>query len=97
MTNQYYTYILASQRNGTLYIGVTSDLVKRVYQHKSGEVEGFTSKYKVDILVYYEVFDSVEEAIKREKRMKKLYREEKIKLNESFNLDWNDLYNEIVK
>jgi putative endonuclease len=97
MQKQYYTYILASQKNGTLYVGVTSDLIKRVWQHKNKAADGFTAQHNVTILVYYEIFDSIEEAIKREKRMKKLYRKEKLALIEAMNPDWNDLYNEIIK
>jgi putative endonuclease len=68
---QYYVYILASKRNGTLYIGVTNNLAKRVYEHKSNLVEGFTQKYNVHNLVYYEVYRNIQDAILREKRMKK--------------------------
>jgi len=70
-TKNYYVYILASKRNGTLYIGVTSDLKGRVYQHKNNLVEGFTKKYKVHILVYYEQTSDVTSALEREKRLKK--------------------------
>jgi len=69
--NQYYVYVLASKRNGTLYVGVTSDLVKRVHEHKADLVDGFTNKYSVHNLVHYEVFDSIESAITREKQLKK--------------------------
>lgn len=77
---QYYVYILASKRNGTLYTGVTSDLVKRCYEHKQDMVEGFTKKYKVHTLVYYEAHDSAIEAITREKQIKKWNRRWKIRL-----------------
>jgi putative endonuclease len=93
---KFYTYILASQKNGTLYIGITSDLVKRIYEHKNKITGGFSAKYNVNMLVYYEVFDDAENAIVREKRMKKLYRKEKIELIEKFNPEWKDLYNKIV-
>lgn len=71
---QYYLYIMASKRNGTLYIGVTNNLIRRVYEHKEGIIEGFTKKYNVKNLVYYEIYESVYKAIKREKAMKKWLR-----------------------
>jgi putative endonuclease len=86
-------YILASQRNGTLYIGVTSDLVQRIWQHKNNAVEGFTQKYGVHILVYFEIHESMENAILREKRLKKWNRSWKLKLIENMNPDWDDLFN----
>ncbi|MBQ8481461.1 MAG: GIY-YIG nuclease family protein [Alphaproteobacteria bacterium] len=87
-----YVYILASRRNGTLYVGVTSNLTKRVYEHKMELYEGFTKKYNVKMLVYYEIFDDITEAIKREKILKGWRRERKIKLIESDNKEWSDLY-----
>ena len=87
----YYVYILASKRNGTLYIGVTNDLIRRVYEHKNGLIEGFTKKYSVKKLVYYEQTNDVREAILREKRLKKWNRDWKIKLIEKMNPDWKDL------
>ncbi len=89
-------YILASQRNGTLYIGVTSDLVQRVWQHKNDVVEGFTKKYGVHMLVYYELHDDMEDAIIREKRLKKWNRAWKLRLIEEMNPDWDDLYESIL-
>ena len=89
-----YVYILASRIGGTLYIGVTSNLAGRIFQHKSGAVEGFTKKYKVDRLVYYEAHDSIEEAILRERQMKKWSRKWKINLIEKGNPNWIDLYPE---
>jgi len=89
-------YILASQRNGTLYIGVTSDLVKRVWEHKSDFVEGFTKQYKVHDLVWYELHDTIEAAINREKQLKEWKRQWKITLIEKANPYWNDLYATIV-
>jgi putative endonuclease len=89
-------YILASQRNGTLYIGVTSDLVKRVWEHKSNLVEGFTKKYKVHDLVWYEAHDTMAAAINREKQLKEWKRQWKITLIEKANPYWNDLYATIV-
>lgn len=97
MGKNYYTYIMASKKNGTLYIGVTSDLLKRAYEHRGGKVEGFTQKYEVKNLVYFEIFDDAENAIKREKRLKKYTREAKIKLIEKENKNWNDLYEQICK
>jgi putative endonuclease len=89
------TYILASQKNGTLYIGVTSNLIKRTYLHKTKMLDGFTKKYNVQLLVYYELYDSVMDAIHREKRLKKYTRAAKIKLIERDNPEWKDLYEEI--
>ena len=95
MDKQFYVYILASKRNGTLYIGVTSDLVQRIWQHKNKMVKGFTKKYNVDRLVCYETHSNVESAITREKQMKKWRRAWKIRLIEGENSDWNDLYDNI--
>ena len=94
---QYYVYILASKKNGTLYVGVTSDLIKRVFEHKNDFVEGFTKKFQVHDLVYFEVLDSVESAIAREKQLKKWHRDWKIRLIEKENPGWKDLYPEIVQ
>jgi len=91
----YYVYILASKRNGTLYIGITSDLIKRVYEHKNSLVDGFTKKYKVHELVYFEETSDAQSAIKREKQLKAWKRSWKIKLIESKNIDWKDLYKEL--
>ena len=87
----YYVYILASQRNGTLYIGVTSNLIKRVWQHKSGEVPGFASKYNVHQLVYYEIHDDILMALKREKNLKAWKRAWKLGLIDHNNPNWQDL------
>ena len=95
MTKQPAVYILASKRNGTLYIGVTSDLVKRVWQHKNDVVEGFTKKYGVHTLVYYELHADMTEAIVREKRLKKWNRAWKIELIEKENPQWRDLWPEL--
>ena len=92
-----YVYILASQRNGTLYVGVTSDPVKRIWQHKTEITGGFTSKYGVKTLVYLECHDSVSEAIVREKSMKKWRRRWKIDLIERENPRWKDLYDDLVR
>ncbi len=89
---QYYVYILASKRNGTLYIGVTSDLAKRVFQHRNDFVGGFSQKYQVHQPVYYETTDDVNAAITREKQLKKWERAWKIRLIEERNPGWEDLY-----
>ena len=96
MDKNYYVYILASRRNGTLYIGVTSDLIKRTWEHKNKAVEGFTNRYGVDNLVYFEQFNDSENAIKREKRLKKYNRKWKLELIEKENPGWRDLYEELV-
>lgn len=93
--NSYFVYILASQRNGTLYTGMTSDLVRRIGEHKTSAIEGFTKDYGVHILVYYEVHNDVTEAIKREKRLKRWERRWKLELIEKANPQWCDLYAEI--
>ena len=89
-------YILASQRNGTLYTGVTSHLVQRIWQHKNNVVKGFTQKYHVYLLVWYEVHDSMESAIAREKAIKSWKRAWKLQLIEAMNPQWQDLYDSIV-
>jgi len=96
MNKNYYVYILASRRNGTLYVGVTSDLIKRTWEHKNKAVEGFTNRYGVDNLVYFEQFNDSENAIKREKRLKKYNRKWKLELIEKENPGWRDLYEELV-
>ncbi|MCL4365761.1 GIY-YIG nuclease family protein [Patescibacteria group bacterium] len=92
----FYIYIMASQKNGTLYIGVTSNLVQRVYQHKNGLADGFTKKYNVHLLVYYENIENVASAIQREKALKAWRRQWKIDLIEKSNPSWRDLYSEIL-
>ena len=89
-------YILASQRNGTLYVGVTSNLVQRIWQHKSDLVDGFTKKYGVHMLVWYEAHETLESAIAREKALKSWRRKWKLDLIESANPAWRDLYGDIV-
>lgn len=89
-------YILASRRNGTLYIGVTSNLRQRIWEHKNGIAEGFTKRYGVHMLVYYELHASMVDAIIREKQLKKWNRAWKLKLIESQNPAWRDLYEDIV-
>ena len=96
MEKNFYVYILSNKRNGTLYIGVTSNLIKRVWEHKNKLVEGFTEKYGVDKLVYYEQFQDAEYAIRREKRLKKYNRTWKIDLIEKVNPNWKDLYEDLI-
>ncbi len=93
--SQYYVYILSSQKYGTLYVGVTSNLLKRVYEHKEGIVAGFTKKYNVNQLVYYEIYHDINEAILREKQIKKWRRNWKANLIENANPNWIDLYLEL--
>ena len=94
--NRYYVYILASKRNGTLYIGSTSNLVKRVYEHKNNSVDGFTKKYGVHTLVYHEATGDVGSAITRERQLKKWKRRWKIELIERKNPEWRDLYFDLL-
>ena len=96
MQKQSYVYILFNKRNGTLYTGVTSDLVKRVWQHKMKLTGGFTAKYSVDKLGYYEIFDDMYQAINREKQIKGGNRKSKINLIQNFNPQWIDLYESIL-
>lgn len=91
----YYIYLLASQRNGTLYVGVTNNLVRRVWEHKNDFVDGFTKKYGVHMLVWYDVAESAEAAITREKQIKKWNRTWKLRLIEENNPEWKDLYEQI--
>jgi putative endonuclease len=91
-----YTYILTNKRNTVLYTGVTSDLIKRIYEHKQKLVEGFTKKYNVDKLVYYDIFEDIENAIIREKQIKGWIRKKKRELIDSVNPDWKDLYDNLV-
>ena len=92
-----FVYILASNRNGTLYVGVTSNLIKRIWQHKSKEFKGFTDKYNIDKLVYFEQYYTIIEAIDRERKIKKWHRQWKIKLIEKDNPNWDDLYVKMVE
>lgn len=92
---QYYVYILASKRNGTLYIGISSNLKDRIYKHKQGIYDGFTKKYKVNKLVYYEVYTDVRDSIAREKQLKNWKREWKIQLIEKDNPAWRDLFDDL--
>ena len=96
MNKQPAVYILASKKNGTLYIGVTSDLVKRIWEHKNNMVEGFTKRYGVHHLVWYEVHEGMESALEREKQLKDWNRKWKLELIESTNPSWQDLYQAVV-
>ncbi|MDP3008956.1 MAG: GIY-YIG nuclease family protein [Methylococcales bacterium] len=96
MEKQPCVYLLASGRNGTLYVGVTSDLIKRVYQHRNNLVDGFTKQYGVHDLVWYEVHEQMESAILREKQIKKWQRMAKIGLIEKGNPTWQDLWHELL-
>ena len=93
--SNYYVYILASKRNGTLYIGVTGNLKRRIHEHKNNKIDGFTKKYNIHNLVYYEETSNAKSAIEREKRLKKWHRKWKLDLIESGNPNWDDLYNKI--
>ncbi|PZP84914.1 MAG: excinuclease ABC subunit C [Azospirillum brasilense] len=95
MEHRYYVYMMASKRDGVLYIGVSNDLARRVAQHKEGFVEGFTKKYYVELLVYVEAFDYIDRALAREKQLKRWKRDWKIDLIEQTNPEWKDLYSTI--
>jgi len=92
---RFFIYILASQRNGTLYVGSTSNLIQRIWQHKSNTFSGFTSKYRIYQLVYYEEHQTIVEMVRRERRLKSWCRSWKLNLIEQFNPTWRDLYAEI--
>ncbi|MBN1367573.1 MAG: GIY-YIG nuclease family protein [Dehalococcoidales bacterium] len=94
---EYYVYILASKHYGTLYIGVTNDLIRRVYEHKNNLIEGFTKRYKVHNLVYFEQGEDITSAIEREKQLKFWHRKWKIRLIEEMNPEWKDLYDELIE
>ena len=96
MQKYYYVYMLASKKDGALYIGVTSDLIKRTYEHRHGLVDSHVSKYHIRRLVYYEQHEDINEAIKREKQMKTWQRQWKINLIEKNNSEWADLYDSIA-
>ena len=91
-----YVYIMSNKPKGTLYVGVTNNLTRRVYEHKNKLIDGFTKKYNLNILVYYEIYDDEIKAIQREKNLKHYQRDWKLKLIADFNPQWNDLYNEII-
>ena len=96
MQKQSFVYILFNKSDGVLYTGITSDLIKRIFEHKSKVIKGFTQKYNVDKLGYYEVFEDIEQAILREKQIKAGSRKKKIELIESINPEWRDLYEDIL-
>ncbi|HJD65858.1 MAG TPA: GIY-YIG nuclease family protein [Rickettsia endosymbiont of Bembidion nr. Transversale] len=93
---EYYVYILSNKLNGVLYIGVTSDIIKRVWQHKQKIIKGFTTKYNLDKLVYFEQFNDINYAINREKRLKEYKRKWELDLIEANNPNWHDLYYKII-
>jgi putative endonuclease len=95
MTKQYYIYIMTNSRNTVLYVGVTNNLINRVYEHKAKLADGFTKKYNIVKLVYYEIFEDIENAILREKQIKVGSRQKKIRLIDSTNREWRDLYDEL--
>jgi putative endonuclease len=96
MDRQYFVYIMASRRNGTLYVGMTNNLLRRVWEHREGLIEGFTSEYRVKHLVYFETFEDVHAAIHRETRLKKWKRQWKIDLIQRENVEWDDLYEKMT-
>lgn len=96
MQKQFYVYILTNKVNGTLYVGMSNDIIRRVYEHRQKLVEGFSKKYSLDQLVYYECFNTAMDAIQREKQVKKWNRAWKLKTISAFNQDWKDLYTEIT-
>jgi putative endonuclease len=95
MGRRFYIYIMTNKGNNVLYTGVTNDLKRRVYEHKEKLVEGFTKKYNITKLVYYEIYNDIENAILREKQIKGGSRQKKVKLINSMNKDWQDLYEEL--
>jgi putative endonuclease len=96
MSKTYHVYMPASAKNGTLYIGVTNDLVRRVWEHREGMIAGFTKRYGIKMLVYSEAFDDIRDAVDRETRLKKWKRRWKLELIEKTNPDWSDLYETIL-
>jgi putative endonuclease len=94
-SNQYYVYILTTAKNTALYTGVSNDLIRRIYEHKNNTVEGFTKRYNIHKLVYYEIGEDILATIEREKQIKSWVRKKKVALINAFNPDWHDLYNEI--
>ena len=95
-TKFYYVYIVSNKTNNVLYVGITSDIVKRIYEHKTKAVQGFTCKYNISKLLYYEIHTDVNIAIEREKQIKKWSREKKFAIIETINKEYKDLYNEII-
>ena len=97
MDRNYYIYLMTNKYNKVLYVGVTNDLIRRVYEHKNKLIDGFTKKYNIVKLVYYEMFDDPSTAIAREKQIKSGSRQKKIDLINSINKDWHDLYDDICQ
>lgn len=97
MEKRYFVYILAKERNSTFYVGMTSNLPKRIWEHKNEVADGFTRKYGVKTLVYFEIYNDPKQAIKREKRLKKWPRTWKISVIEDMNPEWSDLYDDICR
>ena len=95
--NNYYVYIVSNKKNGTLYIGVTNNLMRRIYEHKNGIIEGFTKKYNLNKLIYFEQTNDINSAILREKRLKKWNRTWKIQLIETLNPEWKDLSESFIQ
>ncbi len=96
MEKHFYVYIMTNKKHGTMYIGVTSNIIKRIWEHKNHVVKGFTEKYNLDKLVYYEVHDNAESAIRKEKRLKEWQRLWQVDLVDKFNPEWHDLYDSIT-
>ena len=96
MEHRYFVYIAASKKSGVLYIGVTNNLVRRMYEHRNGLIEGFTKKYNLKTLIYYEMFQDIDKAIAREKILKDWHRDWKIRLIEKTNPEWKDLFDSIL-
>jgi len=96
MDRQYYVYIVTNKAYGTLYVGITNDLIRRTWEHRNGVVEGFTREHELHRLVWFEVHQDVEEAIRREKLIKKWHRDWKVNLIQARNPEWDDLYKEII-
>lgn len=94
--NQYYVYIITNQKYGTLYIGVTNDIIRRIWDHKQKTIKGFSEKYNLDKLVYYETTESIETAITREKQLKNWQLQWKIEMIDKFNPEWTDLYSTLL-
>lgn len=97
MSKKGYVYILSNNTNNVLYIGVTNDLIRRIYEHKEKIIAGFTQKYNISKLVYFEIYENIEQAITREKQLKNWHRDWKIKLIKEHNPEFNDLYEQITK
>lgn len=96
-SRQYYVYIVSNKTDTVFYVGITSNLIKRIFEHKNKVIDGFTSKYNINKLVYYEIYMDAEEAIKREKQIKAGSRQDKINLVSKINLNWSNLYDKICE